>query len=104
MSLNRAENRAAFREDEAAYLGKFRLTDAQKRAVLERDWVGMLRLGGNIYYTFKIASCDRLSMQAVGGAMSGINEEEFRHIMLTGGKDELGVPRRSRTIPGGDDD
>lgn len=94
MSLNEEANRERFRADPDAYLDGFRMSAAQRRAVVERDWLGMLQLGGNIYYTFKLAIFDRISMQAVGGAMSGISEEEFREIMLTGGKDPFGVPRR----------
>ena len=98
MSLNDEANREAFGKDEAAYLDRFAMTDAQKQAVLDRDWLGMLQLGGNIYYTFKIAIFDRISMQAVGGAMCGITEDEFREIMLTGGKDEQGRPRRGPNV------
>lgn len=86
MSLNKAENREAFRADEAAYLDKFPMTPEQKQAVLDRDWLGMLQLGGNIYYTFKIAAFDGRSMQYVGGAMSGVTEEEFRQMMVGGGR------------------
>ena len=86
MSLNNAENRDEFRKDEAAYLEKFKLTDEQKKAILERDWLGMLRLGGNIYYTFKLAIFDGRSMQFVGGAMSDVTEEEFRQMMIAGGR------------------
>lgn len=70
MSLNKAENRVSFKADEAAYLDRFPMTAEQKRAVLHRDWLEMLRLGGNIYYTFKIAVLDGLSMQAVGAKMN----------------------------------
>lgn len=94
MSLNDEENREAFRSDEALYLDQFPMTAEQRRSVLERNWLEMLRLGGNIYYTFKIAAFDRLSMQAVGGAMCGLTEDEFRDLMLAGGKDEAGAPRR----------
>ncbi|MGA2343279.1 MAG: protocatechuate 3,4-dioxygenase, partial [Steroidobacteraceae bacterium] len=41
MSLNKAENRTSFKADEAAYLARFPLTAEQRRAVLERDWLGM---------------------------------------------------------------
>ncbi len=54
MSLNEEANREAFRADAEGYLAKFPMSAEQKRAVLERDWLGMLRLGGNIYYTFKL--------------------------------------------------
>ncbi|GGX69168.1 protocatechuate 4,5-dioxygenase subunit alpha [Saccharospirillum salsuginis] len=86
MSLNKAENRDEFRKDEAAYLDRFKLTPQQRQAVLDRDWLGMLRLGGNIYYTFKLAIFDGRSMQYVGGAMSGITEEDFRQMMINGGR------------------
>ena len=48
----------------------------------------MLRVGGNIYYTWKIAAFDRVSMQAAGAAMSGtgMTEDEFRQMMLAGGR------------------
>lgn len=95
MSLNKAENRDEFRQDEAAYLDKFKLTDEQKKAVLDRDWLGMLRLGGNIYYTFKLAIFDGRSMQFVGGAMSDVTEEEFRQMMIAGGRPVEG--NRSKT-------
>ena len=51
MSLNKAHNRQAFKENPAAYLDRYTLTPEQRRAVLERDWLGMLKVGGNIYYT-----------------------------------------------------
>ncbi|MGI9323214.1 MAG: protocatechuate 4,5-dioxygenase subunit alpha [Pseudomonadales bacterium] len=86
MSLNKEENRAAFRKDEAAFLDNFPLTPEQRQAVLERDWVGMLRLGGNIYYTFKIAIVDGLSMQQIGGLMDGQGGEAFAQMMIDGGR------------------
>ena len=88
LSLNDADNRTAFRADEAAYLDRFPITPAQRRAVLERDWLELLRLGGNIYYTFKLAACDGLTMQHVGAGMSGtgMTVEDFRQMMLDGGR------------------
>ena len=99
MSLNKAENREEFRKDEAAYLDKFKLTPEQRQAVLDRDWLGMLRLGGNIYYTFKLAIFDGRSMQYVGGAMSGITEEEFRQMMINGGRPIEGNRRKQQDKP-----
>jgi|TARA_B110001454_G_C12626788_1_gene395234 protocatechuate 4,5-dioxygenase alpha chain len=92
MSLNQAENREKFREDEASYLNRYRITPEQKQAVLDRDWLELLRLGGNIYYTFKIAAYDGLTMQHVGAGMSGtgMTVEEFRQMMLDGGRSVAG--------------
>jgi len=90
MSLNKAENRALFKRDEAAYLDTFPLTAEQRRAVLERDWLGMLKVGGNIYYTIKIAFCDGLTFQDVAGMMSGVPKETYAQMMLAGGRSPEG--------------
>lgn len=86
MSLNKAENREKFRAGEETYLDQYPMTPEQRSAVLSRDWIGMLRLGGNIYYTFKIAIFDGLSMQEVGGLMSGVPKEDFQKMMVDGGR------------------
>lgn len=86
MSLNDPLNRERFKADESLYLDQFEITPAQKTAVLKRDYLELLRLGGNIYYTFKIAICDGRSMQYVGGQMSGITEEAFKTMMQSGGR------------------
>ena len=88
MSLNSQQNRDLFRHDEEAYIDRFALSEEQKNAVLERNWLEMLRIGGNIYYTFKLAIFDGLSMQDVGAMMSGadMSAEEFRQMMLDGGR------------------
>jgi protocatechuate 4,5-dioxygenase alpha chain len=90
MSLNKSENRAAFKADQAAYLDRFKLTPEQRRAVLERDWLGMLKVGGNIYYTIKIAFCDGLTFQDVAGMMSGVSKETYAQMMLAGGRSPEG--------------
>ena len=95
MTLNKEEGRQAFRENERAYLDRFPMTEDQKQAVLNREWLKLLDLGGNIYYVWKIAACDRKSMQYIGGKMSGITEEEFREMMLSGGRSIIG--NRSKT-------
>lgn len=86
MSLNDEANRDAFRTDASAYLDKFKLTPDQRKAIVDREWLKMLELGGNIYYTFKLAIFDGMTMQAVGGEMSGITTEEFAKMMVNGGR------------------
>jgi protocatechuate 4,5-dioxygenase alpha chain len=86
MSLNEAANRELFAQDESAYMEGRGLTPEQRKAVLDRDYLEMLKLGGNIYYAFKIAMFDRKSMQFVGGQMSGMTEEEFKEMMISGGR------------------
>nr|WP_211254882.1 protocatechuate 4,5-dioxygenase subunit alpha [Nevskia soli] len=101
-SLDVAANRDAFRSGEAAYLDHYPLTPEQRRAILERQWLEMLRLGGNIYYTFKLAIFDGLTMQHAGAAMSGngMTTEEFQQMMLAGGRSITGNRSRRETPRG----
>ncbi len=100
-SLDREENREAFREDGATYLDRFRLTPEQRRAVETRDWLGMLHLGGNIYYTFKLAIFDGLSMQQVGGMMSQMTVDDFKQMMMEGGRSPSGNVSKKENINDG---
>jgi len=90
MSLNDAKNRALFKADPASYLERYKLTPEQRRTVLDRDWLGMLKVGGNIYYTIKIAFCDGLTFQDVAGMMSGVTKEAYMQMMLAGGRSPEG--------------
>ena len=81
-----ADNREAFKADEAGYLDQFPMSDEQREAVLTRDWNGMLRLGGNIYYTSKLAATDGLNFQQLAAIMTGVSQDEYRQMMLDGGR------------------
>ncbi len=78
MSLTRSENRTAFRADEEAYCRKYALSDKSVVLVKGRDWIGMVRSGGNIYYVFKLAAIDHVSMQEVGAQQNSLTLEQFR--------------------------
>jgi len=71
MSLTTPANREAFKADERAWLNRFPMSEAQKQAVLRRDWTGMLALGGNVYFTAKIAAADERAFQQTADATSG---------------------------------
>ena len=90
MSLMKADNRAAFKADERAYLDRWPMTEAQKAAVLARDWNGMIAEGGNIYFTSKIAATDGLSFRQIAATMSGVSEAEYAQMMLDGGRSPEG--------------
>lgn len=85
-SLDEEANREAFRANSSEYLDKFPMSAEQRKSVEERNWLEMLHLGGNIYYTFKLAVFDGLTMQHVGGLMSHMTVDEFRQMMLDGGR------------------
>ena len=58
----------------------------QGRVLLDRDWNGMIGLGGNIYFTSKIAATDGLSFQQIAAIMSGVTQPEYAQMMLDGGR------------------
>ena len=91
MSLMKAENRERFKADEKAYLEEWPLTEAQKQAVLERDYNRMLDEGGNIYFLAKLFSTDGKSFQFAAGSMTGMTQEEYAQMMINGGRSPEGV-------------
>ncbi len=95
MSMMGDENRKAFKADEAKYLDRFPMTEEQKQAVLKRDWDGMLRLGGNIYYTSKLAATDGLTFQNIAAIMTGSTQEDYAKMMLAGGRPPEGNRSKS---------
>ena len=86
MSLMKAENRARFKADEAAYLDDWPMTAAQRAAVQVRDLNECIRLGGNIYFLAKLGATDGRSFQQMAGSMTGMTEAEYREMMLRGGR------------------
>jgi len=86
MSLMKPEGRAAFKANEEECLKRWPMTAEQREAVMKRDWNRMLALGGNIYFLAKIFSCDGNSFQFVAAQMSGVSQEEYANMMLSGGR------------------
>jgi protocatechuate 4,5-dioxygenase, alpha chain len=86
MSLMKDENRKAFKADEAAYLKRFPMSEAQRNAVLKRDYNRMIGLGGNIYYLAKIGATDGHSFQYLAASMTGLTQEQYAQMMLDGGR------------------
>jgi protocatechuate 4,5-dioxygenase alpha chain len=86
MSLMKPENRALFKQDEAAYLQQWPMTQRQREAVLKRDWNRMIELGGNIYFLAKLFSTDGLSFQDVAAVMTDSTPEQYARMMLNGGR------------------
>jgi protocatechuate 4,5-dioxygenase, alpha chain len=87
MSLMKAANRERFKANERAYLDEWPMTEEQKLAVLARDLNRCISLGGNIYFLAKIGATDGRSFQQMAGSMTGMSEEEYRNMMISGGRD-----------------
>lgn len=85
-SLMKPANRLAFKADERGYLSGWRLAPAQERAVLARDWNGMLELGGNVYYLARLAATDGLNFEQLAAQMTGMTRDAYAAMMLKGGR------------------
>ena len=90
MSLMKAANRERFKANERAYLDEWPMTEEQRQAVLARDLNRCIGLGGNIYFLAKIGATDGKSFQQMAGSMTGMTEEEYRNMMLAGGRSPEG--------------
>ena len=49
-----------------------------------------MRTGGNIYFLAKIGATDGKSFQQMAGSMTGMTEEEYRDMMVKGGRSVAG--------------
>lgn len=88
-TLNKEEARQKFLENEDAYMNEFpKLSEEMKEGIRKRDLNGLLDMGGNIYYLWKIAATLGLVMQEAGAMMNvpPITTEEFKQMMLDGGR------------------
>jgi protocatechuate 4,5-dioxygenase alpha chain len=62
------------------------MTEAQKQAVLERNMNHAIQNGGNIYFLARIGATDRKSFLQVAGSMTGRTEQEYKDMMISGGR------------------
>ena len=97
MSLMKAENRKAFKENEARYLDDHfpQLTAEQREAVLKRQYNRMLELGGNIYFTAKLGATDGHSFRHLAAVMTGSTQDDYAKMMLEGGRSVEGNRSKS---------
>jgi len=85
-SFNAAENRAAFVADEDAYCKRFGLSAEQRKAIKERDVLGLIAAGGNVYYLAKFAGIFGLNVQDLGALQTGMSVEAFKQKLLDAAK------------------
>ena len=62
------------------------MTEEQKLAVLARDLNRCIAQGGNIYFLAKLGATHGKSFQQMAGSMTGMTEEEYRDMMIKGGR------------------
>lgn len=77
-SFNTATNRNAFKADEDSYMKAYGLNETQARAIRERDVLGLIAAGGNVYYLAKFAGILGLDVQDLGALQTGMTKDEFK--------------------------
>jgi protocatechuate 4,5-dioxygenase, alpha chain len=97
MSLMSADNRERFKKDAGAYLEGWSLTEAQKSAVLKRDYNAMIAAGGNIYFLSKIGATDGKSFVHLTSGMTGMTPTEYMAMMVAGGRSPQGLTSKRGT-------
>ncbi len=91
MSLMIAENRERWKADEKAYLAEWPMSEEQRQTILDRDYNRLLDLGGNIYFLAKLFSTDGLSFVQAVSTMTGMTVDEYKAMMIAGGRSPDGV-------------
>lgn len=86
ISLRQAPNREAYKEDRESYIDQFPMTPEQRKAALNQEWNLLLELGGNIYYTSKLAAYHGINFQELAGLMTGMGSTKYRAMMVDGGR------------------
>jgi len=86
MTLMTAPNRERFKADQRAYLDEWPMTEEQKLAVMDADLNRCIALGGNIYFLAKLGATLGKSFQQMAGSMTGMTEDEYRQMMISGGR------------------
>ena len=84
-SFNSQHNRERFVANEAAYMQSFGLNDDQSLAIRERDVLGLIRSGGNVYYLAKFAGILGLDVQDLGALQTGMSKADFKNKLVQAG-------------------
>jgi protocatechuate 4,5-dioxygenase alpha chain len=91
LSLTSPDARARFMADQEGYLSQFRLNDAERALVLDRDWTGLLEAGGHLLAVLKLAATLGLNLYHIGAHNVGTDAESLHEA----------CPRRLAALPAG---
>ena len=85
MSLASSKNREAFKADKNAYLQKSGLNKKEKELVKNRDFLGLIKAGGNIYMLIKLGAALGVGLYHMGAQQRGQTYEEFMNTRKASG-------------------
>jgi protocatechuate 4,5-dioxygenase alpha chain len=77
ISLTSEATRSAFKADEEAYMTKYGLTAAEKELVRKRDFLGLIKAGGNIYMLLKLGAVTGNGLYQMGAQQRGETLQQF---------------------------
>lgn len=77
MSLTKPVNRTAFKADFEAYMEQYQVPAEQRQLVRERDWLGLIKSGANVYLLIKIAEAFGVGLYGMGAQQRGETLEQF---------------------------
>ena len=77
LTLTRPVNRAAMKRDADGYMAECALTEAERELVRNRDYLGMIEAGGNIYLIMKLGAVNGDGLYQMGAQQRGQTYEEF---------------------------
>jgi len=86
ISLRLQPNRDEYKADREKYIDQFPMSPEQRDAALNQQWNTLLELGGNIYYTSKLAAYHGINFQELAGIMTGKGSKAYREMMVSGGR------------------
>jgi|SRR5215204_7344960 protocatechuate 4,5-dioxygenase, alpha chain len=81
-SFNSQAHRDAFRKDEEGYMRQYGLNARQAEAIRNRDVLGLLKAGGNVYYLAKFAGILGLDVQDLGSLQTGLSKQAFKERLV----------------------
>lgn len=84
-SLKDAANREAFKADEEAYYDRYGLDDGERDLIRQRDFLGMIKHGANIYMLLKLGAATGNGLYQMGAQQRGETYEEFLATRNVGG-------------------
>jgi protocatechuate 4,5-dioxygenase alpha chain len=81
-SFNDKVNRDAFQADEEGYMRRYGLNEQQAEAIRTRNVLGLIAVGGNVYYLAKFAGILGLDVQDLGALQTGMTKDAFKAKLL----------------------
>jgi protocatechuate 4,5-dioxygenase alpha subunit len=76
-SLQQEPNRAAFKDDDDAYMRAHQLTPEEVAMVKARDYLAMVRHGASHFLVFRLSGAQGVGLAATGAQMRGQTLDEF---------------------------